>query len=145
LKTLKDDLINHYHKGKDVKCLCHVTDALYLVGFGIDGLTLWNEKTDQQLSKICDGRVISIKRVLAANIFIIKTGKGLELVTINDLDSLKFSVQHLLDAEEFVWNFTDSLQLQIDYSHIMIATTQNEKFGDGKSSIKLMKVPIAEL
>jgi hypothetical protein len=145
LKTIKGDLIKHYHKGKDVKCLCHVTDALYLLGFGIDGLILWNEETDQVLSKICDGRVISIKRVLTANIFIIKTGKGLEVVTINDLDSLKFSVLHLLDAEEFVWNFTDSLQLQINYSHIMIATTQNEKFGNGKSSIKLMKVPIAEL
>jgi hypothetical protein len=145
LKTIKGDLIKHYHKGKDVKCLSHVSDALYLLGFGIDGLILWNEKTDQLLEKICDGRVISIKRVMTANIFIIKTGKGLEVVTINDLDSLKFSVLHLLDAEEFVWNFTDSLQLQIDYSHIMIATTQNEKFGDGKSSIKLMKVPIAEL
>jgi hypothetical protein len=145
MKTIKGDLINHYHKGKDVKSLCHVTDAIYLLGFGIDGLILWNEKTDQQLSKICDGRVISIKRVLTANTFIIKTGKGLEVVTINDLDSLKFSVLHLLDAEESVWNFTDSLQLQIDYSHIMIAATLNEKFGDGKSSIKLMKVPIAEL
>jgi hypothetical protein len=145
MKTIKGDQINHYHKGKDVKCLCHVTHSLYLVGFGIDGLILWNEKIDQVVSKICDGRVISIKRVLTANTFIIKTGKGLEVVTIKDLDSFKFSVQHLSNAEEFVWNFTDSLQLQIDYSHIMIATTLNEKFGDGKSSIKLMKIPIAEL
>ena len=37
---------------------------------------------------------------MTANTFIIKTGKGLAVVTINDLDSLKFSVQCLLDAED---------------------------------------------
>jgi predicted ribosome-associated RNA-binding protein Tma20 len=29
LKTTKDQLINHYHKGKWVRSLCHVTDSLY--------------------------------------------------------------------------------------------------------------------
>ena len=41
LKTTKDQLINHYHKGKWVRSLCHVTDSLYLVGFyEDDGLIL---------------------------------------------------------------------------------------------------------
>ena len=46
LKTTKDQLINHYHQGKWVRSLCHVTDSLYLVGFYEDGLILWNEQTD---------------------------------------------------------------------------------------------------
>ena len=49
LKTTKDQLINHYHKGKWVISLCHVTDSLYLVGFYSYGLILWNEQTDQLL------------------------------------------------------------------------------------------------
>ena len=49
----------------------------------------------------------------------------------------------LLDAKEYGWNFSDSLQLQITDSHIMVAATHN-KYVDskGKGSIKLMKVPI---
>jgi hypothetical protein len=49
LRTSKDQLINHYQKGKEVSSLCHVTDSLYLVGFLFDGLILWNELTDQLL------------------------------------------------------------------------------------------------
>jgi hypothetical protein len=143
LKTTKDQLINHYHKGKDVRSLCHVTHSLYLVGFFDDGLILWNEQTDQLLSQICGGSVWSIKRVITTNNFVIKTYEGVKVVTINDLMPLKFSVQHLLDAKEDHANLTDSLQLQITNSHITIATTQN-KYIDPKykSSIKLMKVPI---
>ena len=124
LKTTKDQLINHYHKGKSVRSLCHVTHSLYLVGFGGDGLILWNEQTDQLLSKICGDRVWSIKRVITTNNYVIKTDEGVKVVTINDSVSFKFSVQHLLDAKEN-GNFTDSLQLQITQSHITIATTQN--------------------
>ena len=144
LKTTKDQLINHYHKGKSVRSLCHVTHSLYLVGFSSDGLILWNELTDQLLSQICGGTVLSIKRVITTNNYLIKTWKeGVKVVTINDLMPLKFSVQHLLDAKEEYGNVTDSLQLQITNSHITIATTQNEKV-DGKWNhcIKLMKVPI---
>jgi hypothetical protein len=125
LKTTKDQLINHYHKGKLVRSLCHVTHSLYLVGFRDDGLILWNEQTDQLLSQICGGGVFSIKRVITTNNYLIKTYEGVKVVTINDLMTSKFSVQHLLDAKEDGWNFTDSLQLQITNSHITIATTQN--------------------
>jgi hypothetical protein len=57
LKTTKDQLINHYHKGKYVRSLCHVTHSLYLVGFYNNGLILWNEQTDQLLLQICGGGV----------------------------------------------------------------------------------------
>jgi hypothetical protein len=143
LKTTKDQLINHYHKGKWVRSLCHVTHSLYLVGFWSDGLILWNELTDQLLSEICGDRVYSIKRVITTNNYLIKTDEGVKVVTINDLMLLKFSVQHLLDAKEDWGVSTDSLQLQITNSHITIATTQNEWVDSKyKSIIKLMKVPI---
>ena len=141
LKTTKDQLIKHYHKGKWVISLCRVTHSLYLVGFINDGLILWNEQTDQLLSKICDDSVFSIKRFLTANNYAIKTKyNGVMVVTINDLESFKFSVQHLLDTIEWLGNYSDSLQLQITNSHIKIATTHNQS---GQSKIKLMKVPIA--
>jgi hypothetical protein len=82
--------------------LCHVTDSLYLVGFYSGGLILWNEQTDQLLSKICNGGVYSIKRVLTTNNCIIKTYSEVKVVTINDFESLKFSVRHLLDAKEYL-------------------------------------------
>jgi hypothetical protein len=143
LKTTKDQLINHYHKGKRVRSLCHVTHSLYLVGFYSHGLILWNEQTDQLLSEICGDRVSSIKRVITTNNYLIKTYKeGVKVVTINDLMSGKFSVQHLLDAIDGS-NLTDSLQVQITHSHITIAATQNEKVnGKWNHCIKLMKVPI---
>jgi hypothetical protein len=143
LKTTKDQLIKHFHKGRWVSSLCHVTDSLYLVGFREgDGLILWNEQTDQLLSKICsDDRLFSIKRVLTTNNYIIKTdNSGVKVVTINDLESLKFSVQHLLEAREWYWNYSDSLQLQISNSHITIAVAHNPS---DQSKIKFMKVPIA--
>jgi hypothetical protein len=73
LKTTKDQLINHYHKGKWVRSLCHVADSLYLIGFVGDKLILWNEQKDQLLSKICNDTVISIKRVMTTNNYVIKT------------------------------------------------------------------------
>ena len=76
LKTTKDQLINHYHKGKWVRSLCHVTHSLYLAGFWGDGLILWNEQTDQQLFKIFDDYVSSIKRVLTTNNYIFKSNSG---------------------------------------------------------------------
>jgi hypothetical protein len=145
LKTTKDQLINHYHKGKVVRSLCHVTHSLYLVGlYEGDGLILWNEQTDQLLSEISGGTVWSIKRVMTSNHYIIKTDEGVKVVTINELVPFKFSVQHLLDAKEDGGNLTDSLQLQITNSHITIATTHNEavNYPKFKSIIKLKKVPI---
>jgi hypothetical protein len=62
------------------------------------------------------------------------------------LESLKFSVQVLLDVKEYEFDLSDKLQLQITDSHIIVATTQNELVDSKcKSSIKLMKVPIAEM
>ena len=49
LKTTKDQLINHYHKGKNVGSLCHITDSVYLVGFRVydtGKLIVWNEQSD---------------------------------------------------------------------------------------------------
>ena len=46
LKTTKDQLINHYHKGKWVRSVCHINDSIYLVGFRDVGLIVWNEETD---------------------------------------------------------------------------------------------------
>jgi hypothetical protein len=112
LKTTKDQLINHYHKGKSVRSLCHVTHSLYLVGFYNDGgLILWNEQTDQLLSQICGGGVFSIKRVITTNNYLIKTDEGVKVLTINDLKSKQFSLKHLLDAKEYIYNYSDSVQL----------------------------------
>jgi hypothetical protein len=46
LKTTKDQLINHYHKGILVLSLCHVTGSVYLVGLWNEKLIVWNEHTD---------------------------------------------------------------------------------------------------
>jgi hypothetical protein len=46
LKTTKDQLINHYHKGKTVFSLCHINDSLYLLGFYYYQLIVWDEETD---------------------------------------------------------------------------------------------------
>ena len=69
---------------------------------------------------------------------------GVKIVTINDSESLKFSVQHLLEAKEIYGNSSDSFQLHITHSHITIAAAQNEYVDRNKykSCIKLIKVPI---
>jgi hypothetical protein len=46
LKTTKDQLIKHYFNGECVFSLCHITDAIYLLGFYDDKLIVWDEKTD---------------------------------------------------------------------------------------------------
>jgi hypothetical protein len=65
------------------------------------------------------------------------------------LKSQKFSLKLLLEAkEDGIFNLTDSLQLQITPSDIMIATTQqNDRIGGGnlKRSVKVMKVKIAKM
>jgi hypothetical protein len=45
LKTSKDQLINYYFNGEWVISLCHVTEAIYLLGID-DKLIVWDEKTD---------------------------------------------------------------------------------------------------
>jgi hypothetical protein len=80
-----------------------------------------------------------------SNNFIIKTfEEGVKLLSINDLTSSKFSLQRLLDTK--LGGRTDSLQVQITDSHIIIAATSNEDVDDGyKSSIQVRKVAIAEM
>ena len=91
--------------------------------------------------------VCSIKRVVTANCFIIKREKqGVYVLTIDDLNTKHFSLKLLLEAEEDSWNLTDSLQLQITSSDIVIATIQNEKIGRKyKSSVKVMKVKVGKM
>jgi hypothetical protein len=94
---------------------------------------------------ICNDLVESIKRVMTSNNFIIRTyEEGVKLLSINDLTSSKFSLQRLLDTK--VGRFTDSLQVQITDSRIIIAATSNERInGKWKSSIQVRKVAIAEI
>jgi hypothetical protein len=66
------------------------------------------------------------------------------------LKSKKFSLKLLLEAREGLDNYSDSLQLQITHSDIVILTTQNEMIGkDGlykfKRSVKVMKVKVAKM
>jgi hypothetical protein len=102
LKITKDKLIKHYHKGKYVTSLCHVTDSLYLVGFFSNGLILWNEHRSQQLSEIYYYYgVFSIKRVMTTNNYVFKTqNEGVKVVTINDFESFKFTTKDFLDAKD---------------------------------------------
>jgi hypothetical protein len=84
---------------------------------------------------------------MSSNNYVIKTvEEGVKVVAINDLESKQFSIKHLLDAKEIMWNLTDSLQLQITDSSIIIATTHNEKVdGKKKKTVKMMRVPFAEI
>ena len=84
---------------------------------------------------------------MTSNYYIVKTNfKGVQLLIINDFKSKIFSLTKLLKADEHEGNLNDSLQLKITNSHIVIATTQNEKvYGKFKSSIKVIKVPNAEM
>jgi hypothetical protein len=52
---------------------------------------------------------------------------GVKVVNMIDLKSLNFSVIDLLEAEDWLMNCSDSLQLQITHSHITIAAT-NARF-----------------
>ena len=149
LKATQDQVIKHYFQGQQVISICHAGDSIYLVGFYNDGLIVWNEQTNQQLFQICQDIVCSIKRVGNTNTYIIKTKKnGLKLLTIKNLKTAQFSLQHLLEAkEEVYWTYTDSLQVSYaPNSHIVIATTQNERqLGEDNRSILLMKVSNADI
>ena len=47
LKTTKDQLLKHYHKGKLVDTICHIADSFYLLGLvNEQQLCVWNEHTD---------------------------------------------------------------------------------------------------
>jgi hypothetical protein len=145
LKTSKDQLINQYYEGESVICLCHITDSFYLVGFN-SKLRVWDQQKEQEMCHISDDSLDSIKRVMNTNSYILRTRgiEGLKLLTISDLESKKFTIQQLLDYENDCDNLTESLQVLVTPSQIIIAVAQNELEEIGyKGSIKLMKVAIA--
>jgi hypothetical protein len=113
-----------------------------LVGLDIAGVVVWNEEKDEQLWKICSDFTLSIKRVITTKNYMIKTNGGVKLLTIDDLEPSKFSLQHMLDSYEVGYNHIDSLQLQITHSHITVATSHNSWTIRGA---KLIKVPLPEM
>jgi hypothetical protein len=47
LKTTKDQTLKHYFAGERANSLCHVSGgSLYLVGFELYKLIVWNEQAD---------------------------------------------------------------------------------------------------
>ena len=149
LRTTKDQVVIHYYENQTVRSVCHFADSLYLVGLvNEDMVALWNEQTDQQLLKISEDLAWSIKRVPTTGTFILKTQEdGLKLLTITDFTKHQFSLtQGQLQTKEVRENPSDSLQVLVTAdSHIVVATTQNEKVGGTKCkrTIKMLKIEIA--
>ena len=87
-------------------------------------------------------------RILTTNTFIIKTKYGLKSLTIKNLKTSLFTLQHLLEANEDSF-ITDSLQVSyVDNFHLMIATTQHEQEDEEanyETSILMMKIYIADV
>ena len=94
--------------------------------------------------------VLSIKRVLTTNIFIIKTIlKGVFALTIENLESQKYSLKLLIEEkdDDLYYSYTDTLQLQITPTDIVIATTVRI-LREGKykeRGVKVMKVKLANI
>jgi hypothetical protein len=87
LHTSKDQLIKHYFEGKIAYSMSKITESIYLVGL-YNLLIVCDQKTDQKLFQISKDSVVSIKRVMTTNNFIIKTvEEGVKLLSINDLKS----------------------------------------------------------
>jgi hypothetical protein len=82
---------------------------------------------------------------MTTDYFILKTeNSGLKLLTVNDLPSNQFTIEDLLEAKD-EGNYTDSLQVQITPSQIVIAAVHNYTTEDDEKqiAIKLLKIPIA--
>ena len=97
------------------------------------------------MCEIIDEQIDSIKRVMNTDNYILKTRcNGLKLLTISDLELKKFTVQDLLEVKfDDYYNNTDTLQVLITPSQIIISAVQNELLNKNwKGSIKLMKIPI---
>ena len=89
--------------------------------------------------------VFSIKRVMSTDNYILKKYKGgVKLLTINDFEQNKFTLQHMLDVQDNQYGWlTGCIQVHITPSQIVIAAAQNEAVGyKNKVSTKLMKIPI---
>lgn len=83
---------------KPVTSLSHIADSISLVGSNKDGLKAWNQQNKQDICQISDDRLVSIKRVM--NSYILRTENRLKLLTIRDLESKKFTIQHLLEVKD---------------------------------------------
>jgi hypothetical protein len=82
---------------------------------------------------------------MTSNKFIIKTLEEVKVLTINDLKSNLYSLQHLFDNEDRL-NKTDSLALETSESHIIISAVQNEWVnGKIKRSIQVLIKTISEI
>jgi hypothetical protein len=74
--------------------------------------------------QISNDNVYSIKRVITSNKLIINTHeKGVKVLTINDLKSNKYSLQHILDNNDKM-SYSDSLGLLVYDSHIIVSAIQ---------------------
>jgi hypothetical protein len=104
---------------------------------------VWNQQNEQEMYKICDDQVDSIKRVMKTDNFILRTRYiGLKLLSISDLESRYFNIQLLLEVKDGGY-FTDSIQVYFTPSQIVIAAAHNELDEDSrKGSIKLIKLAI---
>jgi hypothetical protein len=81
--------------------LCHITDTICLVGFKDAKLIVWDEEKEQEMYHINIDKVDSIKRVMSTDNYILKKrNDGLELLIINDCESKKFTLQHLLNVKD---------------------------------------------
>ena len=140
-------MVNHYYKGTSVTTLCHIADSIYLVGsYGLESMAVWNEQTDQELFTVYNNRVVSIKRVLSTSSFIIRTSKeGVKLLSIKDIATKQFSLHNLLEANDVISIYPESLDLQVTHSNVIIAAAHKIQIeGRGiKLSIKLMEVDLA--
>jgi len=102
LKANREKIVAHYYQKKFVTALCHISGSIYLVGFDGNGLVVWNEQTDQELFRVYERNVNSIKRVISTKSFIIHTAyEGVKLLTIKDLATNQFSLHHLFEALDY--------------------------------------------
>ena len=82
---------------------------------------------------------------MTTNSYIIKTMKDVKLLNIDDLKTTQFSLKVLLKANDVSSSFTDSLQLQITASDIVIATGTKEIREILKGGIKVIKLEVAKM
>jgi hypothetical protein len=99
LKAYQGKIVAQYYQNEYVELLCHISDSIYFVGLYGNGLVVWNEQTDQELFRVYERSVDSIKRVVSTNSYIILTKfEGVKLLTIEELATNRFSLHHLFEA-----------------------------------------------
>jgi hypothetical protein len=78
---------------------------------------------------------------MSTNCFIFKSkDEGVKLLTIDDMKAYRFSLDNLWEAKEEFSILSDSLQLQITQSEMLIATNHNRYAqGNWKARVIVMK------